>query len=270
MNMDAAITPLELQQRLAAFPPPHARRRAPRSRRSTRDPRRHPRRDAAPARDGRRTGRRRSSRGGRSSSIACTATRSARTPRRRCAQRGLDARYLEGGLERWRADGGATTPFARADALGHARAAEDRPHRVPVARPALHRSVGGVLLRADRGSARVRRGARRDAVRHSRRRVHARRRRVQLRRVHPPPRARRSGARRARDDRARRRHRRARARAAGAGPARGVARAVGDVRRRPRDAALGHARLRRALRVVPRRAGETHGWYPERCASRPT
>ena len=55
-----------------------------------------------------------------------------------------------------------------ADALGHARAPEDRPHRVPVAGAALHRSCCRVLLRARGGSARVRRGAGRNAVRHRR------------------------------------------------------------------------------------------------------
>ena len=52
-------------------------------------------------------------------------------------------------------------------------------------------------------------------------------------------------------DRARRRYQRTWTRAAGAGPARGVARAFRELRRRSCDAALGHARLRRAVRVVP-------------------
>ena len=43
---------------------------------------------------------------------------------------------------------------ARAVALGHARAAEDRPHRLPVARPALRRSFRGVRLRARQGGPR--------------------------------------------------------------------------------------------------------------------
>ena len=74
-------------------------------------------------------------------------------------ERGFAARHLEGGLEAWRAAGGRVVAACAADALGHARAAEDRPHRVPVADPALHRSVRAVLLRAERRGARVRGGA---------------------------------------------------------------------------------------------------------------
>jgi hypothetical protein len=43
----------------------------------------------------------------------------------------------------------ADAALRRADALGDARAAEDRPHRVSVAHPPFHRSVGGILLRAE-------------------------------------------------------------------------------------------------------------------------
>ncbi len=108
--MDAAITPIELKHRLAAFPPP-----------TLIDVRRQPAFEQDPdvvpgalrrlARDRRILGRTRSSRGDPSSSTACAATRSARAPRRRCARYGLDARYLAGGLEQWRAEGHATKRF---------------------------------------------------------------------------------------------------------------------------------------------------------------
>ena len=64
-------------------------------------------------------------------------------------------------------------PDDRRDArqVGDARAPEDRPHRLSVADPALHRSAGGVPLRAGRGRARRRQGDRRHALRHRRRRV---------------------------------------------------------------------------------------------------
>ena len=187
---------------------------------------------------------------------------------RRCASAASTRAISKAVSRRWRAAGGATTPYRAADALGHARAAEDRPHRVPVARAALHRSGGRVLLRADRRGARVRRRA--TAPRRTTSPdvdVRARRRRMQLRRVHPPARARRPGARRARDDRARRGHRDARPRAAGARAARGVARAC------RRMFADDHAMLRGACSSTTRstrgaaRRGETHGWNPrDRCA----
>jgi hypothetical protein len=77
--------------------------------------------------------------------------------------RGLDARYLAGGLERWRAEGNRTQPFAPPTRwVTRARPKIDR-----IACPWLVRRfidpTAGVLLRPDRGSARLRRGERRDA-----------------------------------------------------------------------------------------------------------
>ena len=129
--------------------------------------------------------------------------------------RGYDARSLDGGHEQWRAEGGATVAVARADALGDARAAEDRPHRVPVAGAPLRRSVGDVPLRAAaRTCSRTRRRTAPRPTTCPDVDVHAPRRALQLRCVRRAARPRRSGARRARRDRARRRHRRARPRAA--------------------------------------------------------
>ena len=49
--------------------------------------------------------------------------------------------------------------------LGHTRATQDRPHRVPVADPPLHRPGRRILSRSGRRRARVRGHARRHAVR---------------------------------------------------------------------------------------------------------
>ena len=117
-----------------------------------------------------------------------------------------------------------------AHALGDARAPEDRPHRVPVADPALHRSVGGVLLRAERRSARVRGrqcGDARTTCRTSRTRTTATRCSFDaFIRLHESRRPARSSD--LAIDRARRRHQRARSRPAGAGTGRRFARAVGE------------------------------------------
>ena len=140
------------------------------------------------------------------------------------AARGVDASYLAGGLEAWRADGGATAPRGAADAVGDARATEDRPHRVPVAHSPLHRSDGRILLCAVGRRARVRARSRCRALRRARRALHARRRTLQLRRVHCALRAARRGARAARDGRASCRYRYAGRGRAGSGTARNVAR----------------------------------------------
>ena len=173
MNTEPAITPLELTQRLAAF------RRRPSSTCAARSVRarskRHSRRDrSAPPKP--------SPIGSRDLEpwrpvvVYCVKGHEVGRERRRGASRGgLDARHLEGGLEAWRAAGGTRRAVRRADALGHARTAEDRPHRLSVARAALHRSGRRVLLRSRRGSARVRRRQRRDTVRRARRAVQAQR-----------------------------------------------------------------------------------------------
>ena len=71
-------------------------------------------------------------------------------PRRRgarCARAASTRAIWTAGSKRGARTAARSSPYARADALGDARAAEDRPHRVPVARAPLHRSVGRVLLR---------------------------------------------------------------------------------------------------------------------------
>jgi rhodanese-related sulfurtransferase len=110
--MDAAITPTELSQRLAAFPPPtlvDVRRQAAFEQDPSLIPsalRRLP--DAvdswADALEPWRPVVVYCVRGHEVSQNAATALRS----------RGLDARFVEGGLERWRADVGGTKPFADA------------------------------------------------------------------------------------------------------------------------------------------------------------
>ena len=80
---------------------------------------------------------------------------------------GIAARYpggrAGGGLEgrRRRADRQAGGGF---HALGHARAPEDRPHRLPVARLALHRSRSGIPLCAAQGGAARRQGESSDSL----------------------------------------------------------------------------------------------------------
>ena len=171
------------------------------------------------------------------------------------------AETLEGGFEAWKA---AKLPLVPArklpprDAagphgLGHARAAEDRPHRLPLADPPLRRSRRRVPVRgAGRGRGR-RRALQRRAVRHRGRVLEPSRRALHLRRDGRGVRARDRAAAAAGDDRARRRHRAARPRAGSAGPARRLARPVAHVRRRSRAARGRHGALRRVLSLVPRR-----------------
>ena len=142
---------------------------------------------------------------------SCTAfmgTRSART-RRRCAARSRRRRSLpEDGIAGWIAEGSPDAPNDRRDArqMGDARAPEDRPHRLPVADPALHRSAGGVHLRPDQGRARGRQGDGRNAYDIDGRRIHARGRALLVRYDPAHLRHQGSGARPSGDDRARRRH----------------------------------------------------------------
>ena len=163
MYPDAAITPLELEQRLAAFPPPALvdTRRQPFRSRSQRDPRR----DPMPAGSGRILGRR-------ARSLAQHRRLLRPRPRGR-PRRGRGAAFpgARRALPRGRpgaVEGGRRRGLRGADALGDARASQDRPHRVPVAHSPLHRPGGGALLRAESRSAGVRRRQRCDCVRHPR------------------------------------------------------------------------------------------------------
>ena len=63
---------------------------------------------------------------------------------------GIAARYLEGGIEAWSAAGGALDREAARclHPLDHARASEDRSHRVSVVDRPIHRLRGGISLRA--------------------------------------------------------------------------------------------------------------------------
>ncbi len=164
---------------------------------------------------------------------------------------GFAACILEGGFERWCTEGRNTTPFVAPT------------HWVTRARPKIDRIACPWLIRRFIdpsaefhyvSNAEVRAFAAETGAtpyRHPRRRLLARRRSMQFRRLHPAARADRRGTGRPRDHRARRRHRRTRSRAAGAGPARHVARVLGADRRRPGDAAPRSIGLRRALRLVP-------------------
>ena len=98
MTMDAAITPLELTASPRGFSAARRSSTCAGNRHSTHDPRRHSRRAAPPPRSGRRAGPARSSRGGRSSSTACAATRSARA--RRGVARARSRRALSRGRPR--------------------------------------------------------------------------------------------------------------------------------------------------------------------------
>ena len=126
----------------------------------------------------------------RSSSSARRARSSARAPPPGCAMSGVRAESLEGGFDglgRGRPAAGAGRQAAaprRAGPhrLGDARAAEDRPHRLPLADPPLRRSRRGVpVRRAVRGAGR---GGplRRDALRHRGRVLEPPRRALHLRR----------------------------------------------------------------------------------------
>src|SRR5260221_5540394 len=152
----------------------------------------------------------------------------------------------------------------REHALGDARAAEDRPHRLSVADCALRRSDCGVPLRSDERGARRGEGARCDALRRPGRPFHARRRALQLRRVPQalPPGG--SGASPTRDHCARRGHGAAGPRAAGERACRDLAWPLAQVRRRPRDAKGRHGDVRRALRLVQGRTGRSPHLEPGR------
>jgi rhodanese-related sulfurtransferase len=151
--MDAAITPLELKQRLAAFPPPtlvDVRRQPAFLQDSQVIPgaiRRLPEAVDAWAAT--------SSRG---SPVVVYCVRGHEVSQDACAAlrtRGLDC-ALRGGRPRELARRGqCLATVRRAHALGHARATEDRSHRLSLAHQALHRSVGGILLRAERRGAHV-------------------------------------------------------------------------------------------------------------------
>ena len=88
---------------------------------------------------------------------------------------GFDARYLAGGVEGWIEAGyphlrkTATYDGTRTTSWITASAAEDRPHRLPLADPALHRSAGDISLRTVRPGSCRGQHAKCDSVRHSRR-----------------------------------------------------------------------------------------------------
>src|SRR6266850_1892005 len=151
---------------------------------------------------------------------------------------------------RARGQPGCRNGARREHALGDARAAENRPHRLPVADRALRRSRSGVLVRSDEGGARRGEGARRDALRRPRRLLFARRRALQLRRVPEALPSDGSGARSARPHRPRSGYGAAGPCAAGARARRDLTRAFAQFQGRPRDAKSRHGDVRRALRVV--------------------
>ena len=78
-----------------------------------------------------------------------------RAPPPGCGISDVSAEALEGGFEGWKEAKLPLVPAAKLPAarragphrLGHARAAEDRPHRLPVADPPLRRSERGVPVR---------------------------------------------------------------------------------------------------------------------------
>src|SRR6266850_2665419 len=168
-----------------------------------------------------------------------------RARHRRAGSRRRNRGRLEGRGRRARPQGGR-----REHALGDARAAENRPHRLPVADRALRRSRSGVLVRSDEGGARRGEGARRDALRRPRRLLFARRRALQLRRVPEALPSDGSGARSARPHRPRSGYGAAGPCAAGARARRDLTRAFAQFQGRPRDAESRHGDVRRALRVV--------------------
>ena len=149
-----------------------------------------------------------------------------------------------------------------ANALGDARAAEDRPHRLPVAGPAVRRCFGrDVLRRRRRRCSRSRRRTRRfrSTCRTSSTRTTASAARSTRSSIGTRAETRRCGARR---HRACGGYRHAGAIAAGGGPARGVA---GPRSWLADDAGVDEAwdaRLRRAVCMVSRGRGERHGWDP--------
>src|SRR5437773_2650213 len=141
------------------------------------------------------------------------------------------------------------------DEVGDSPPLPRRPRRLRLADPPLPRPGGGVRVRRRPG-----RGAGRcDAVRHARRRALPPRRRLQLRDLPAPLRARRSGAVGDRQGRARGRpRRRALRRTRGARTRRLAAWAIDGARRRSVARALGTA-LRRPLRVPQARASDRPG-----------
>jgi rhodanese-related sulfurtransferase len=85
----------------------------------------------------------------------------------------VEAEALEGGFEGWKAAKLPLVPAsklptrrARAHGLGHPRAAEDRPHRLPLADPALHRPECGVSVRSASRSGRGGRALQRGSLRY--------------------------------------------------------------------------------------------------------
>ncbi len=96
--------------------------------------------------------------------------------------RGYDAAVLAGGYAGWSeaklplVDKSHARPLRAeaAEPVGDAAAAEDRPRRLPVADPPLHRSAGAHPVRRSARGAGGREGNRRDPVRHRRRRDFAR------------------------------------------------------------------------------------------------
>ena len=117
--------------------------------------------------------------------------------------------------------------------LGDARAAEDRPHRLPLADPPLHRSRGRLSLRRASGSGSGSRPLRRHPVRHRKRILEPPRRTLHLRRDGPGIRPLGPAAGTAGDDGSRGRYRAARPFARGARAACRLARPLAHVRRRP-------------------------------------
>ena len=87
---------------------------------------------------------------------------------------GIAAESLEGGILAWRESGQMLLHTRQAAApgrggphpLGHPRAAEDRPYRVPLADPPLHRSPGRLPFRGARGGTGRGRALRRHALRY--------------------------------------------------------------------------------------------------------
>ena len=94
--------------------------------------------------------------------------------------KGLKARFIEGGIEGWKAAGGEVVGSNEMD---HPRTPQDRPHRLPLADRPLHRSGSRVSLRACRRRAGHREGNRRHSLRHPGRGIRPSRRTVQLRRL---------------------------------------------------------------------------------------
>ena len=183
-------------------------------------------------------------------------------------ERGFAARHLEGGLAAWRAAGGRVVPHAPPTRwVTRARPKIDR-----IACPWLiRRFIDPSALFFYVPNAEVRAFAaaqRRDAVRHPGRRLLARRGALQLRRVHPPARPRRSRARRPRRHRARRGHRRARSRPAGGGAASPFR---SDCRRRSptttRCCVTASSSTTRSTRGAARRAAKRTDGTRRHCAS---